>query len=69
MSGNILILATTVAYTIMISTVVAMNKRLDEIENMLRKYFYKIDYHSLELLLKNSKGSHECPPNSSEDNI
>ncbi|SHE79757.1 hypothetical protein SAMN02745784_01827 [Tissierella praeacuta DSM 18095] len=69
MTNDMVFWATVVVYTTIISLAVVLNKRLDAIERMLREYFYKIDYHNLDLILKYGKGSDENPPSGGKNNI
>lgn len=57
---------TLVFYTILISMVLAIDRKLHKHNKLLQEYFYQVDYHRLKTILKDSGKGDDDPPDPAE---
>lgn len=63
----VLFVVTVVFYSIMVALLNSMLKDYLALRKDLREYFKQIDYHNIQLLLKNRENQSQRPPDSGED--
>lgn len=52
-SEKVMIIFILILYTIILNMIYMVDRRMEKVEKKLSEYFQQIDYHNLDLILKN----------------